>query len=321
MTAPTQATKPRPGPVRRTFRWCRRTVLLLLFLVVVAVLYLNQIGLPDFAKGPLLAQLRERGIDLEFSRIRLRFGRGVVVEHVNLSRHAEVAGEQFHAEELQLRLRWSALLELRAPEVVAFALRDGSVLLPLTEGPGEPPFPFAIDHVQARVLFSGPEHWELESLDATSHVGAFHAHGTLTNVSVLRSTRVRSLDGFLITVPNKTIGNTTIVNITRRPTIKTEINLGITYDTTAERTRYATQLLEEIFRAHPRTADAVVTFNKFLDSSLNIQVLHWWQGTDAKLNMADLQDLNLEVKRRFDAERIEFAFPTQTVLHRPVPGP
>jgi len=50
-------------------------------------------------------------------------------------------------------------------------------------------------------------------------------------------------------------------------------------------------------------------------------VQHWWQGTDAKLNMADLQDLNLEVKRRFDAERIEFAFPTQTVLHRPVPGP
>ena len=137
----------------------------------------------------------------------------------------------------------------------------------------------------------------------------------------LRSTRVRSLDGFLITVPNKTIGNTTIVNITRRPTVKTEINLGITYDTTAERTRHATQVLEEIFRAHPRTADVVVTFNKFLDSSLNIQVLHWWQGTDAKLNMADLQDLNLEVKRRFDAERIEFAFPTQTVLHRPVTGP
>ena len=83
----------------------------------------------------------------------------------------------------------------------------------------------------------------------------------------------------------------------------------------------ATKMLEEIFRAHPRTADVVVTFNKFLDSSLNIQVLHWWQGTDAKLNMADLQDLNLEVKRRFDAERIEFAFPTQTVLHRPVTGP
>ncbi len=191
MTAPTNATKRKHGPVRRTFRWCRRTVLLLLFCAVVAVLYVNQIGLPDFAKGPLLSQLRERGIDLEFSRMRLRFGRGVVVEHVNLSRHAEVSGEQFHAEELQLRLRWSALMELRAPEIVAFSLRDGSVLLPLTAGPGEPPFPFAIDHVQARVLFSGPEHWELESLDATSHVGAFHAHGTLTNVSVLRSTRGR----------------------------------------------------------------------------------------------------------------------------------
>ena len=42
-------------------------------------------------------------------------------------------------------------------------------------------------------------------------------------------------------------------------------------------------------------------------------------GTDAKAQLADLQALNLEVKRRFDAEQIEFAFPTQTVYHRPEP--
>ncbi len=191
MTAPNNARQRRHGPVRRTFRWCRRLVLSLFLLAATAVLYLNQIGLPEFAKRPLLAQLRDRGLDLDFSRIRLRFGRGVVAEHVNLSRRGEAAGEKFHAEELQLRLRWSALLELRAPEIVAFTLRDGSILLPLADEPGRPPFPLAIDHVYARIRFAGPEHWELESLDAHSQGGSLHAHGTLTNVSVLRSSRPR----------------------------------------------------------------------------------------------------------------------------------
>ncbi|HTH47548.1 MAG TPA: mechanosensitive ion channel family protein, partial [Candidatus Limnocylindria bacterium] len=132
----------------------------------------------------------------------------------------------------------------------------------------------------------------------------------------LRSTRVRSLDGFLITVPNKTIGNATIVNITRRPTIKTELNFGVTYDTTADQVKRAADLLTEIFKNHPKTHDVIVTFNKFLDSALNIQVVYWGKGTDARANLADLQELNLEVKRRFDAEGLEFAFPTQTVIHR-----
>ncbi len=135
----------------------------------------------------------------------------------------------------------------------------------------------------------------------------------------LRSTQVRSLDGFLITVPNKTIGNTTVTNITRRPTIKTEMNFGVTYDTPVDRLQRAIQILEEIYRTHPRTYDAIVTFNKFLDSALNLQVVYWWNGTDGRAQLADLQILNLEVKRRFDAEGIEFAFPSQTVYHRPEP--
>ncbi len=135
----------------------------------------------------------------------------------------------------------------------------------------------------------------------------------------LRSTRVRSLDGFLITVPNKTIGNTTIVNISRRPTIKTELNFGITYDNSADRVKRAADLLLEIFKSHPKTQDVIVSFNKYLDSALNLQVIYWGKGTDSRANLADIQELNLEVKRRFDAEGLEFAFPTQTVYHRPLP--
>jgi MscS family membrane protein len=132
----------------------------------------------------------------------------------------------------------------------------------------------------------------------------------------LRATTVRSLEGFLITIPNKTVGNTTVVNISRRPTIKTEMNFGITYETPTAKVKRAIQLLEEIYQQHPKTKDVIVTFNKFMDSSLNINVVHWWNDAEAREQLAGLQELNLRVKERFDAEGIDFAYPTQTVYNK-----
>ena len=130
----------------------------------------------------------------------------------------------------------------------------------------------------------------------------------------IRSTRVTNADGHHIAIPNKIMGNAIITNITRRPTIRMEMNIGITYDTPAEKVQRATAILEEVFRANPKTADLVISFNKFMDSALNILVVHVWNGTDGKAHFADLQALNLKIKERFDAEKIEFAFPTRTIV-------
>ena len=153
-------------------------------------------------------------------------------------------------------------------------------------------------------------------LDKPFHIGdqirVEGVEGTVETIG-LRSTSVRNLDGHHVTIPNKLMGNAIITNITRRPTIKTEMNLGLTYDTPAEKVKRATILLEEIFRANPRTGDLAISFNKFADSALNLQVVHVWNGTDAKQHSAELQAMNLQIKARFDAEKIEFAFPTRTV--------
>jgi MscS family membrane protein len=153
-------------------------------------------------------------------------------------------------------------------------------------------------------------------LDKPFHIGdrirVEGVDGTVETIG-LRSTAVRSADGHHVTIPNKLMGNAIITNITRRPTIKTEMNLGLTYDTPAEKVKRATLLLEEIFRANPRTGDLLITFNKFSDSALNLFVAHVWNGTDANLHATEMQVLNLQIKERFDAEKIEFAFPSQTI--------
>lgn len=129
----------------------------------------------------------------------------------------------------------------------------------------------------------------------------------------LRSTRVRNLDGHLITVPNKTMGNATIINIAMRPTIKTQMVFGLTYDTTTEKMRKALAILNEIYRSHPMTHDVTIAFTQFADSSLNIQVAHWWKNTDYKEYLKGIQEINLTIKQRFDAEGLNFAFPSRTL--------
>ena len=160
-------------------------------------------------------------------------------------------------------------------------------------------------------------------LDKPFHIGdrirVESVDGTVETIG-LRSTRIRNLDGHHVTVPNKLMGNAIITNITRRPAIKTEMNLGLTYDTPMEKVKRATIILEEIFQSNPRTADLIISFNRFADSALNIFVVHVWNGTDAKRHFAEMQELNLQIKQRFDAEKIEFAFPTQTVYLKPAAG-
>jgi MscS family membrane protein len=132
----------------------------------------------------------------------------------------------------------------------------------------------------------------------------------------LRSTRVRNLDGHLVTIPNKTIANANIVNVSKRPRIKTVMNIGVTYDTSAAQIERGMAIIQEIYRPHPKTADLLVSFNKFDASACNILVVHWWNSPDMKEYLQGFQKLNLELKRRFDEERIGFAFPSQTVYLR-----
>jgi len=136
--------------------------------------------------------------------------------------------------------------------------------------------------------------------------------GTVETIG-FRSTRVRNLDGHLVTVPNKAMGNATITNITARPNIKSVMNIGITYDTPPEKVQRAVAILEEVYRAHPMTDDVWISFDKFNDYSLNLLVIYWWKSTVYKDFLAGMQDLNLKIKQRFGSEGIEFAFPTQTL--------
>jgi MscS family membrane protein len=123
----------------------------------------------------------------------------------------------------------------------------------------------------------------------------------------LRSTRVRNSEGQLVAVPNKTMGNATITNITQRPGIKTVMNLALIKTSPAEKVKRALAVLGEVYRNHPLTREAWISFNQFSAGNVNILIVHWWKGTDYQKYLAGMQEMNLAVKERFDAEGIELA--------------
>src|SRR6185437_13738595 len=69
---------------RLTIRWLRRLLLLTIAVLLGIVLWCNRVGIPEFLKKPLVEKLRAHGIELEFSRMRLHWGSGLVAENVHI---------------------------------------------------------------------------------------------------------------------------------------------------------------------------------------------------------------------------------------------
>ena len=131
-----------------------------------------------------------------------------------------------------------------------------------------------------------------------------------------RSTRIRTLAGHLVTIPNDKVVNTGLENIGKRPHIRWLTNITITYDTAPDKVEKAVAMIKEILDDHegmhpdfpPR-----VYFNGFNDWSLNIMVIAWYHPADYWAMQEWQQRTCLEILRRFNDEGIDFAFPSRTV--------
>jgi len=131
-----------------------------------------------------------------------------------------------------------------------------------------------------------------------------------------RSTRIRTLEGHLVTVPNSQIVNGTVLNIGKRPYIRRTANITITYDTPPAKVRRAIEILKEILENHEGNDPEYpprVFFSEFNDCALNILVIYWYHPPDYWAYREFSERVNLQILERFNEEEIDFAFPTQTV--------
>jgi MscS family membrane protein len=133
-----------------------------------------------------------------------------------------------------------------------------------------------------------------------------------------RSTRVRTLQGHLVTVPNSVITNSIVENIGRRPFIRRTSNITITYDSGHTKAKRTVEIIKEVLADVPEVntdpdRPPRVYFSDFNDWSLNIYMSYWVKPPDYWLYHQVNQRVNLEIMKHFEAEQIEFAFPSQTL--------
>jgi len=130
-----------------------------------------------------------------------------------------------------------------------------------------------------------------------------------------RSTRLRTFPGHLVSIPNEKMANATIENIGMRPNVRRQANITITYDTPVEKVERAVAIIKDILKDHEGMHPDYppqVYFNKFNDTSLNIAVWYWFYPPDFWEAIRFDEKVNFQIMRAFEAEGIEFAFPTTT---------
>ena len=133
----------------------------------------------------------------------------------------------------------------------------------------------------------------------------------------LRSTRLRTLEGRIVTIPNSRFTDNSVTNVTSQPTLKVKLNLGLIYDTDEVQMQKAIDILEDIVKNQEAiTDDYAAGFNGFGDFSLNILFIYYVKPDSHWLDTQTL--VNKEILRRFNKEGLEFAFPTQTILKKDI---
>ena len=136
--------------------------------------------------------------------------------------------------------------------------------------------------------------------------------GTVLEVGI-RSTRIKTLAGTVLTVPNMQFTGNIVENVTLEPSRKVSLNLGLTYDTPEDKIQLAIDILKDII-ANTEGAEEnnPTAFNSFGDFSLGILFIYYIKkGADI---LQVQTDVNMQILKRFNENKLEFAFPTQSIL-------
>ena len=123
--------------------------------------------------------------------------------------------------------------------------------------------------------------------------------GTVARIEMCYTTLL-SIDNKKIVVPNGTLSNSTIINVTAKETRKLEIKVGISYESNIQK---AKEILEKILLEDPDTqgdrSEMVVFVDQLADSAV-IMGLRVWVPTDSYWSVK--WRLNQKIKEEFDAQ-------------------
>lgn len=138
--------------------------------------------------------------------------------------------------------------------------------------------------------------------------------GTVEHIG-LKTTRLRSLSGEQLVFSNSKLLSMDIRNFKRMEERRVLFTLGLVYQTPVEKMEAVPGIIREIIEAHPSARFDRSHFKAFGPSSLDVETVYFVLAPEYAAYMAAQQSINLAIMKRFAAEGLEFAYPTQTLYH------
>jgi len=138
--------------------------------------------------------------------------------------------------------------------------------------------------------------------------------GTVEEIG-LRSTRIRTLDRTIFSVPNGQLANVSLENISLRDKFWFHHTLSLRYETSATMMRAIIDGIEKLVAQHPRAdrSSAAVHFVRAGPSSLEIETLAYFFCSDWNSFLDIQQNLLLDMMEIVEAAGARMAYPSQTV--------
>jgi MscS family membrane protein len=145
--------------------------------------------------------------------------------------------------------------------------------------------------------------------------------GTVEDIG-LRSTRIRTLDRTLVTVPNGSFSTMTLENFDRRDKMLFHSTLNLKRDTTPEQVRMLLRSITQILKDQPRveTGALPVRFVGIGTYSLDVEVFVYVRTLDGDEFMKFQQDLFLSIMAAVEAVGTALAVPTQAMITYALPA-
>jgi MscS family membrane protein len=148
--------------------------------------------------------------------------------------------------------------------------------------------------------------------------------GTVEDIG-LRSTRIRTLDRTLLTVPNAQFSTVTLENFSRQDKMLFHLKLNLRRDTTAEQVRAILAAIDGLLKSHPKieTGNLPVRFIGVGAYSLDVEIFAYVLTEEGDEFMSIRQELLLHILDAVKNAGSALALPTQASIVYPSspPGP
>ena len=137
--------------------------------------------------------------------------------------------------------------------------------------------------------------------------------GTVEHIGI-KSTRVRSLTGEQVVFSNSDLLGSRIRNYQRMDRRRVVFHFGVTYQTSHEMLVKIPDMVRDIIDPKENVTFDRAHFKSYGDSTLDFEVVYWIESSDYTMFMDIQQDINLHVFDEFAKNKIDFAYPTQTIF-------